>query len=126
MPTFYSQSATKRLDEPSNDTSTLLTTAHSLTEKVFRPNCLLMKAGVIMQGLLSEDSFQLYLFSIRDSQSRLKRKSLMKTIDTLNNRYGQNTVQWAACGIDKEWEMCRKHLSPSATTRLAEIPLVIT
>ena len=124
-PIFYSRSATQRLDIPSNDTPILLSAALDLTEKIFSPNHLLMKAGIIMQELRSEESLQLYLFSNIDSDRTLKKESLMKTIDTLNNRYGQNTVQWAICGINKEWAMSRKHLSASATTRLAEIPIVI-
>ena len=53
-----------------------------------------------------------------------KQAVLMKTIDDLNKRYGQNTLQWAACGIDKKWEMSRQYLSSSSTTQLSEIPLV--
>ncbi len=78
-----------------------------------------------MQKLQSEGSRQLYLFSKVDNNRTSKEKSLMKAIDTLNNRYGPNTVQWAICGINNEWEMSRKHLSASATTRLTEIPIVI-
>ncbi len=125
-PIFYSHSAVQHLNIPSNDTNTLLSAALCLTEKIFCPNHLLMKAGVIMQGLISEEYLQLYLFSKPNSNMMSKKGSLMKTIDILNKRYGKDTVFWAACGINKEWEMCRKYLSASATTNLTEIPFVTT
>ncbi len=125
-PNFYSHSATQRLEIASNDTSILLSTALKLTEEIFRPNYLLMKAGVIMQGLLSEDCLQLNLFSKRNYKEASKKESLMKTVDKLNKRYGQDTIQWAGCDINKKWEPRRRYLSSAATTRFKEIPFVIT
>ncbi|AAP99803.1 MULTISPECIES: Y-family DNA polymerase [Prochlorococcus] len=122
---FYSQSATQRLSLPSNNTRVILSTTLSLTEKIFCSNCLLIKAGVIMQGLVNEDYLQLSLFSLTNPKEISRHKSLMKSIDYLNTRYGKDTIQWAVCGINQqEWEMCRRNLSPSATTLFKEIPIV--
>ena len=83
-----------------------------------------MKAGVIMKELSSEKSLQLHLFSKESSKETTKQIHLMKAIDDLNKRYGRNTVQWAACGVHKEWEMRRRYLSVSATTLFDQIPIV--
>ncbi|WP_269623136.1 Y-family DNA polymerase [Prochlorococcus marinus] len=123
--TFYSQSASQHLNIASNDTQLLLSASLNLTKQIFHSNRLLMKAGVIMQNLLSEDSLQLNLFSKYSAEHKLRQECLMKVIDRLNKRYGQNTINWAICGANKDWEMCRKHLSASATTRFKEIPIVI-
>ncbi len=122
-PNFYSQSATQRLDLPSNDTRVLLRAALSLTNKVFHPNYLLIKAGVIMQKLLSADYLQLNLLSTNELKGS-KDESLIKAIDNLNKRYGRDTVYWAACGINRKWKIRRSYLSALATTRLSDIPIV--
>ncbi len=122
-PNFYSQSATERLKIPSNDTRILLAVALGLTKEIFRPNCLLIKAGVIMQGLLNADYLQLHLLATARLEESNK-GCLIKTIDNLNKRYGQDTVYWAACGINQKWKVRRRHLSPLATTRLDDIPIV--
>ncbi len=124
-PNFYSQSATQYLDIPSNDTQILLTETLSLTKKIFKPNHLLIKAGVIMQGLISEDFLQLHLFSKRQPYKLLKQEYLMKTIDYLNKRYGRNTITWAASGINQSHNSRQGHLSTSSTTNITEIPIVI-
>ena len=122
-PIFYSRSATKHLEVPSNDTRILLAIALGLTKEIFHPNYLLIKAGVTMQGLLNADYLQLNLLSTARLGSSNK-GDLIKAIDNLNKRYGQDTVYWAACGINQKQKVRRRHLSPLATTRLSDIPIV--
>ncbi len=123
-PTFYSQSATANLILPTNNSRTLLSSALGLTEKIFHPNYLLIKTGVIMQELLSEEYLQLNLFSNNNHKELSKQERLMKRIDYLNKRYRRNTIQWGACGINQKDNNGQKHLSPSTTTRMKEIPVV--
>ncbi len=123
-PTFHSQAATKKLQVHSNDTGTLLATSLELTEKIFRPNHLLMKAGVIMQDLQKDNFLQLNLLEQYSTEEAARREKLLKTIDRLNKRYGRNAIQWAVCGINPKWSMQRKYLSPAATTKFTDIPIV--
>ncbi len=123
-PSFYSQSATKRLNMHSNDTSILLAASLQLTEQVFKSSYLLSKAGVIMRDLLSSDHLQLHLLEKYSCKGDAQRKQLMLTIDRLNKRYGRNIVTWAACGIRPKWSMRRDYLSPAATTQITQIPVV--
>ncbi len=121
---FYSQSATKNLLLPSNDSRTLLSSALELTEKIFHPNYLLIKSGVIMQDLISEEYLQLNLFSKSNPKELSKKECLMKNIDYLNARYGRNTIQWGASGINKNHNNSQQYLSALTTTRIQEIPIV--
>ena len=123
-PIFYSQSATIHLSLPSNNSKTLLSTALDLTEQIFHPNYLLMKAGVIMQNLISEEYLQLNLFSANTPKELSKQERLMEKIDYLNARYGRNSIQWAACGINQNHSNSQKYLSALKTTRIKEIPIV--
>ncbi len=121
---FYSRSATTHLDLYSNDTSVLLKSSLGLTERIFHPHHLLMKAGVVMKNLVGDDCLQLHLLERYSPKEASHRKHLMTTIDRLNQRYGNDTVKWAICGTSKKLGPQRKYLSAAATTRLAEIPVV--
>ncbi len=124
--TFYSQTASIRLDLPSNDTSVLLKAAIPLVEHIFRPNRDLAKAGVLMQNLQGTDILQAHLMVPMTDAQHHKRECLMQTVDQLNRRYGNGTIQWAATGLKPSWTMRRERLSRAATTRLSDIPVVHT
>ncbi|KGG12630.1 MULTISPECIES: Y-family DNA polymerase [Prochlorococcus] len=121
---FYSQSATRQLYLHSNDTAVLLRVSLDLVERIFCPYHKLIKAGVIMQNLTRNDHLQLHLLKQQKPQKYLQRERLMSVIDHLNQLYGNGTIQWAACGVSRHWEMRRQNLSPAATTRLKDIPIV--
>ena len=49
----------------------------------------------------------------------------MQVLDQINARYGRRTLQFAAEGIARPWQMRRNRLSPSYTTKWDEIPAVL-
>jgi len=55
---------------------------------------------------------------------RPRSESLMKSLDEINYRYGNSTLKIAAEGIQKNWCMQRKKISPCYTTRFNEIMVV--
>lgn len=120
---FYSRAATVSLAMPSNDTGVLLAAALPLAEQLFHPHKPLQKAGVLMQQLVGEGLLQHHLLAPLPVEQQRKREALMATIDGLNHRYGQGSVQWAACGLKAPWSMRRSRLSRAATTRLDAIPV---
>ncbi len=122
----YSKSATETLVMPSNDTSVLLQVALRLTRLIFKAHRPLIKAGVLMQNLHSTNHLQTNLLKEYDPKVLEKRERLMNTIDSLNHRYGNGTINWAACGLNQGWVMRREKLGSAATTRLTEIPIVYT
>ncbi len=121
---YYSESATKRLEYHSNDTFILLEASLELIPKLFQPNRLLSKAGVIMKDLVNSDHCQLKLFEDLTDKKRSQREELMQIIDRLNQRYGRNIVTWAACGVNPKWSMQRKYLSNASTTQFTQIPII--
>ncbi len=123
---FYSQSATIQLNMPSNDTAVLLTESRALTEQIFQPYRLLIKAGVLMQKLQGADHLQPNLLEQYNPKELQRREQLMKIIDNLNKRYGKGTVNWAPCLPNKSWNMGREQLSCSTTTQIIGIPIVST
>ncbi len=124
MPSFYSQSATRKLNNPTNDTTVLLKTALTLTKQIFQPSLHFIKAGVIMQQLQSTNYLQQDLLVSDTPNEQCQRDRLMNTIDKINNHYGNGTVSWAACGLNQQWGMRREQLSHASTTQITQIPIV--
>ena len=122
--TFYSQSSTKKLEVPSNNTNVLLKEALSLIKKIYRPHVALRKAGVIMQNLQSVDYLQHSLFESIDIETQRKQEHLMQVIDGINKQYGSNVITWCASGLSKKWDMRREKLSIASTTSCEKIPIV--
>ncbi len=121
---FYNQSATSQLNTPSNDTAVLLKEALSLTKQIFKPYRLLIKAGVVMQKLQSIEHLQPNLLEQYNTTELQRRELLMQTIDNLNRRYGDGTVNWAICLPSRSWSMRREQLGCISTTQVSEVPIV--
>jgi len=121
---FYSNGATVVLPVASNDTAVLLQAALPLVQQLFRPHKPLQKAGVLMQELQDEATLQHHLLVPLPPEQQQRRAALLATIDRLNRHYGSGTIQWAAAGLHRPWQMRRSQLSGAATTRLEAIPVV--
>ena len=55
------------------------------------------------------------------------RTQLMETVDTLNDRYGRNTVSIASGGVagdKRRFSMKRERRTPEYTTRWEDVPVV--
>lgn len=118
----YHTSLVKKLPFPTNVTADLISEAIDLLTKVYQDGFRYKKAGVILSDIMPESSISEYLFIDRDKFQEQTR--LMKTIDTLNERYGKGTVQNASIGINKTWSMRRERMSPRYTTSWDELIVV--
>ena len=108
------------LPQASSYTPTMIKYALQGLEKIYKGGYAYNKAGVMMTGLGSEDHLQPNMFSVEKEGSY----SLMSALDRINNRWGRNTMQFAAAGLDKPWGMKRSYKSPAYTTSWHEIPIV--
>ena len=119
---YYSNSVTLPLPVATNRTPELIHAAMRGLEVIYRQGYEYKKAGVIMQGLQSENLIQGNVF-LQDYEPE-RQQRLMKTIDRLNARFGKDTVFWASCGIARFWETKREKVSPRYTTCWHELPIV--
>jgi DNA polymerase V len=55
-------------------------------------------------------------------QLETKEENLMAALDTVNQRYGSNTLFYAATGVKQNWQMMRQLKSPHYTTDWNELP----
>ncbi len=122
-PRHHGQRST-RLVPVTADTRQLIGAALRCVEAAWRGErgCLYVKAGVLLDDLCRPEDAPPALFDAPAPRS----DRLMRAMDTLNARFGRNTVFPAAMGIERGWTLRAEHRSPRYTTRLDELPRVRT
>ena len=110
---------------PSNSTPTLLAAALTVLRHIYRPGYGYKKAGVMLSGLTDarhrQTCIEEYLITDRGADEQL-----MAVLDRVNERYGRDTLYFAASGRDHAWEMQRRHTSPAFTSRWQDLPVART
>jgi DNA polymerase V len=109
----------------------ILGTAISLLKMIYRPNYKYRKVMINLTGLRTNENSQLDLFDERINKNK-KYENIMKSFDTINNRYGRGTITLGSNILAQKsndiniasWEMKRAYLSPEYTTKLSDIPKV--
>ena len=85
---------------------------------VYRKGCMYKKAGVILQGIVSQTEIQASLF---DNIDRPKRKKLMQSFDNVNMLIGPDSVRLASQGFQSMWRHKKENKSPCYTTRFSDV-----
>lgn len=119
---YYANSSSHMIAEPTNDTRDLLAVATRLLARVYKPGEEYKKAGVMLFDFSDEKRGQLSLFRPPNLKQNDK---LMKVIDRLNQNGRQ--VYFAGQGHPKnasEWSMHRQRLSRAYTTDWQGLPTV--
>jgi DNA polymerase V len=114
----YYNSQTVNLTTPSSFTPELITMALKALSTIFLKGYSYKKAGVMVSGITPDSQIQLSLFSPKDIAKEI---ALMKTLDTLNHRYGRNALQVAAQGYTSTWKLKQEKISAAFTTKLEDI-----
>ncbi|MEE1981387.1 Y-family DNA polymerase [Shewanella xiamenensis] len=87
--------------------------------KLFRQGVRYYKIGVGLLDLVSEKYRQFDLFNAPPANPQL-----MRTLDSVNHRYGSDTLFLAAQGVDQKWAMRRELLTPQYTTDWGCLPQI--
>jgi DNA polymerase V len=120
----YQQVMTVPLPEATDDTRELVGWALRILRRIFRTGFGYHKAGITLMNLVPREQRQQSLFhSVVEEGDRPQ--ALMGVLDEINGRYGRRTVQFAAEGINRPWQMRRERLSPKYSTRWEELPAVL-
>lgn len=114
----YYGNHTVHLPVATSDTSRLLRGALHALDCIWKPGLRYKKAGVVCLGLHRADTVQGTLFHRPDS---LETRSLMATLDRVNQRYGRDTVGFAAAGVRKGWRLRCDQKSPAYTTSWSDL-----
>ncbi|WP_026764314.1 Y-family DNA polymerase [Sediminibacterium salmoneum] len=108
----YATSATHLLIKP----------AVAAVDQLFEEGAVYKKAGVILSGLVPDESVQGNLFT--DAVPQQNRK-LMSAIDNINFAMRNDIVQFAAAGTKRNWKMRQELRSPRYTSRWDELRKVM-
>lgn len=106
------------LPKASADTSELIRHAMPLAEKLYQPGMKYLKAGVILSGLVPDDSVQANLFL---SDTGNHKRFLMEAVDNINFSHRDDVVKYAASGLQRNWKMRQELRSKRFTTRWDEL-----
>lgn len=115
----YYLNAVTTLSFASNSTLTITNEAIKLLQKLLQNQngIVFQKAGVIVSSLVPESNKQFHLFE----EENPKHLALMKTMDTLNLKFGTRKLKLANQNLNLTWNMKQQHLSPKYTTNFKEI-----
>ncbi len=120
----YQQAMTVPLSTACDDTRELIRWAFRILRRIYRPGYAYHKAGIMLLDLVPLCAQQPSLFAAVQTE-RGRPQVLMRALDDINARYGRRTVQFAAEGVARSWQMRRDRLSPRYTTRWDELPAVL-
>ncbi len=121
---FFKNKATKTLDIATSDSRIILKKSLELTRKIFKPYKKLIKAGVILHKLQSNQYKQKLLFEERDLKKGYYPERLNNILDNINKKNGRDTINWGTSTIKKEWSPSREKLSNFKTTTIERLPIV--
>jgi len=114
----YVNNKTIKLPIASNSTPELIEYAIKAFKSIYKKGYIYKKAGVITTDIVPEDQIQ---YAFWDNVDREKYKTLMKTIDRLNNQQGRDKLKFASLGTNKRWKMRQEKLSPNFSTSWTDI-----
>ncbi len=100
------------------NTGELIQYAVPLIEKLYRSGSKYLKAGVILGGIVPDESIQGNLFN---SYSENMTRPLMEAMDNINFSMRDDVVKYAAGGLKRNWKMRQELRSKRFTTRWDEL-----
>jgi len=109
------------LPNPTSLTNELIKAALGLADRLFVQGKAYQKAGVMLSGIVPDDSIQGNLFV---PQAASQNRFLMNAIDNINFSMRDDSVKFGASGITKDWKMrqeLRSHRHSSRWEELKEV-----
>lgn len=118
----YSNGITVPLTDPTDDNRLLAGAALAGLSHIYKTGYQYKKAGIMLLNLVPKHSQrQASLFEpVRPAESSNK---IMQTLDSLNSRYGRDTLHLASAGLAHRWATKSERKSPRYTTNWLELPV---
>ncbi len=116
----YTPSLAVPLPYPTNDSLEVNRWVAHLCERMFKPDYLYKKAGIMLSEISPEAHRQGDLLEPETTSNA----RLMQALDKLNLRYGRGAVKVSSQGALAGWQMRQERKSPNYTTGWDEVPLV--
>ena len=107
-----------RLPVATSATHELIKPAVALVDKIFVPGTLYKKAGVMLSGLVPDETIQGNLFT---EEKHNGKRLLMSMVDNVNFAMRDDILKFATSGTKRNWKMRQEMRSPRYTTRWEEL-----
>ena len=117
---FYSNSKTIDFPIATDNSIEIVKSALGGLKSIFKKGYKYQKTGIILSGLLDSEKTHNLFFSSKEKRI----KSLMKSIDYTNYRYGRSTLSLANAGLNKKKNIGRKYFSKIDTTNFDYLPII--
>ena len=99
-------------------TNELIKPAVAIVDRLFKKGTQYKKAGVMLSGIVPDNSIQANLFF---SETKNCERKLMDMIDNVNFSQRDDVLKFAASGTDRNWKMQQNFISGRHTTRWDEL-----
>ncbi|MCG2610169.1 Y-family DNA polymerase [Flavobacterium sp. SM15] len=113
--TYFSR--TETLPFATNSNLTISQLAVEMLEKIYQPNQIYMKAGVIVTQIIPQNQKQFHLFE----EENPKHQKLMEAIDKYHSKIGQRKIRLGNQDLQQTWIMNQNFLSKNYTTDINEV-----
>ena len=107
-----------KLLQPTSHTNELIKNAVPLVEKLYTKGSKYLKAGVMLGGLVPDESIQGNIFK---SETANHQRILMEAMDNINFSMRDDAVKYVASGLKRNWKMRQEMRSKRFTTRWEEL-----
>lgn len=114
----YANGVLCQLPYPTDDSRLIIKAVQAGLQQVYRKGFSYAKAQVLLLDLCRKNEYTPDLFV---SQQPARTERLMNTLDAINHRWGQGTLQPGRIAKPVEWSMRRELLSPAYTTRWSDL-----
>jgi len=117
---YYSNSKTIDFPIATDNSIEIVKAAINGLKDIFKRGYKYQKVGVMLSKLSNLENKNNLFSSSKDE----KIKSLMRSIDSTNCRYGRSALSLASGGVNKKWNMRRKHSSKIDTVDFRCLPTI--
>jgi DNA polymerase V len=109
---------------PTADTGVITSHLVRAIEPSFNPRAWYHQVNVLLYNLVSEHTLQADLFDYIDLKSGEASQTRLRAFDAINNRYGRQTIRYAAEDLSQAWQPKRQLRGPRYTTNWQELPTI--
>ena len=117
----YFPSKYTRLPFATADTSEIVKYCIDSLHTIYKEGFQYKKAGVILTDIIDADNRMLDLF---DTKDRVMQKNLAQAMDTINRKFGQDTLKLGINTKKGDWALKREYLSKNPSTNLNDMILI--
>ncbi len=108
---------------PTADTGLLCAQLMAALQTDFNPHLSYHKANILLHDLVPMAALQTDLFGVVDLTQVGRSQRRMRALDTINKRFGNGRISFAAEHLSNSWRPRRRLASPRYTSNWSELPV---